>query len=239
MQRHAGNTQGEKNMYEDRRPDKDAIFPEDIPLEMVPPADIEKRSFELIESGMKHPDLPPELKPIVKRVIHTTADFDYEENLVFSPGVVPKAIALIRSGAGVVTDTNMAFSGIHKSTLRAFGGEAYCFMSDPDVAAEAKKTGQTRAAVCMERAAAMEGPLIFAVGNAPTALIRLYEFIRRGEYRPALIIGCPVGFVNAAQSKELILRTDADYIVTRGRKGGSNVAAAICNALLYMAAGTR
>ena len=192
MQRHAGNTQGEKNMYEDRRPDKDAIFPGDIPLEMVPPADIEKRSFELIESGMKHPDLPPELKPIVKRVIHTTADFDYEENLVFSPGVVPKAIALIRSGAGVVTDTNMAFSGIHKSTLRAFGGEAYCFMSDPDVAAEAKKTGQTRAAVCMERAA-----------------------------------------------KELILRTDADYIVTRGRKGGSNVAAAICNALLYMAAGTR
>ena len=128
----------------------------------------------------------------------------------------------------------MAKSGINKKALARYGGEVYCFMSDEDVAKEAKEKGSTRATVCMDKAAAMDKPLIFAIGNAPTALIRLYELITEGKLKPELIIGVPVGFVNVVQSKELIMETDAPYIVAKGRKGGSNIAACIVNALLYM-----
>lgn len=133
----------------------------------------------------------------------------------------------------MVTDTRMAWSGINKKKLKEYGGEAYCFMSDEDVAKEAAERGCTRAAICMERGASLPGEVIFAVGNAPTALIRLYELIREGKIKPALIIGAPVGFVNVVEAKELIMTAGAPYIVPRGRKGGSNIAATICNAMLY------
>ena len=204
-----------------------------IELERVTPAEIEKRSFEIIESELPHP-IDPSLAPIIKRVVHTSADFDYVDNLCFSEGVVEKALRAIENGACIVTDTNMAKSGINKTALAKHGGKVFCFMSDPDVGEAAKKNGTTRAVASMEKAAEMDRPLIFAIGNAPTALVKLYELIEEKKLKPELIIGVPVGFVNVVQSKELIMQADVPYIVARGRKGGSNVAAAICNALLYM-----
>ena len=204
-----------------------------IELEQVTPTEIERRSFEIIESELPHP-LDPQLAPIIKRVIHTTADFSFADSLCFSPGAVEKALAAIRGGACIVTDTNMGKAGVNKSALAKHGGEAFCFMADEDVRLAAKENGTTRAVASMDKAAALGRPTIFAIGNAPTALIRLYELIQEGKLSPALIIGVPVGFVNVVQSKELIMTTDVPYIVARGRKGGSNVAAAICNALLYL-----
>ena len=216
-------------------------------LEQVRPADIEKRSFEIITEELGNRALIPGTEPIVKRCIHTSADFDYAENLVFSEHAVERALDAIRSGASIVTDTQMGRSGINKKRLARYGGEVYCFMSDEDVAEAAKRDGMTRAAASMDKAAAMyraaqeqktaicTDRLIFAIGNAPTALVRLYELIKEGALKPELIIGVPVGFVNVVQSKELILGLeDTPYIVARGRKGGSNIAACICNALLYM-----
>ena len=143
----------------------------------------------------------------------------------------------ILQGVTIVTDTNMAWSGINKRALERFGGKVCCFMADEDVREAAKKDGTTRAAASMKKAASLPGPLIFAIGNAPTALVTLYELIQEGRLNPALIIGVPVGFVNVVESKELILKTDVPHIVARGRKGGSNIAAAICNALLYQCGG--
>ena len=208
-----------------------------IELQRVAPAEIEARSMEIIQSELGERTFPAEVLPVVKRVIHTTADFDYADNLIFSPGAVEKGVAAIKAGCTIVTDTQMARSGINKRVLEKFGGEAVCFMSDPDVAAEAKARGVTRAAVSMERAARLTGPLILALGNAPTALVRACELLEAGTLRPALIIGAPVGFVNVVESKELLLTEKVPYIVARGRKGGSNVAAAICNAMLYLASG--
>ncbi len=205
-----------------------------IELENVKPRDIESRSFAIITQELGDKKLLPGTELIVKRCIHTSADFDYADNLAFSEGVVEKAMAAIKGGACIVTDTQMAKSGINKRALARYGGEVYCFMSDEDVAEIAKKNGSTRATACMDKAAAMDKPLIFAIGNAPTALVRLYELIEEGKLQPELIIGVPVGFVNVVQSKELIMKADVPYIVARGRKGGSNIAACIVNALLYM-----
>ncbi len=207
-----------------------------IELENVRPLDIESRSFEIIteELGEKNAQLIPGTELIVKRCIHTSADFEYADNLCFSENAAEKAMQAIREGACIVTDTNMAWSGINKKALARYGGEAFCFIADEDVAAEAKERGVTRAVVSMEKAARMDRQLIFAIGNAPTALIRIYEMVKNGELDPALVIGAPVGFVNVVQSKELIMQTEVPYIVARGRKGGSNIAACICNALLYM-----
>lgn len=205
-----------------------------VELENVKPRDIESRSFAIITEELGDKQLIPGTELIVKRCIHTSADFDYADNLAFSEDVVNKAMEAIKNGACIVTDTQMAKSGINKKALARYGGEVYCFMSDEDVAKEAKEKGSTRATVCMDKAAAMDKPLIFAIGNAPTALVRLYELITEGKLKPELIIGVPVGFVNVVQSKELIMETDAPYIVARGRKGGSNIAACIVNALLYM-----
>lgn len=205
-----------------------------IELENVKPRDIESRSFQIITEELGDKQLIPGTELIVKRCIHTSADFDYADNLAFSEDVVNKAIEAIKNGACIVTDTQMAKSGINKKALARYGGEVYCFMSDEDVAKEAKEKGSTRATVCMDKAAAMDKPLIFAIGNAPTALVRLYELITEGKLKPELIIGVPVGFVNVVQSKELIMETDTPYIVAKGRKGGSNIAACIVNALLYM-----
>lgn len=206
-----------------------------IELQRVAPADIEARSMELIGQELGERVFPAEQLPVVKRVIHTTADFEYADSLVFSAGAVEAGVAAIRQGCTIVTDTQMAFSGVNKRVLEKFGGRAVCFMSDPDVAAEAKARGETRATVSMERAARLEGPLVLAIGNAPTALVRACELIDAGELKPALVIGVPVGFVNVVESKELLLTLDVPHIVARGRKGGSNVAAAICNALIYSA----
>ena len=202
-------------------------------IEQIKPKDIEKRSFEIITELLGERKLDPENELVIKRVIHTSADFDYADNLVFSPHAVQKGIEALRGGCDIVTDTQMAKAGINKTILGKLGGEVHCFMSDPDVAAEAKERGITRAIVSMERAAKLSKPCIFAIGNAPTALISLHEQIQAGTLHPALIVGVPVGFVNVVESKELILDSEVPYIVARGRKGGSNVAAAICNALLY------
>jgi len=206
-----------------------------VQLQKVLPAEIERRSFEIIGEELGNICLDPVNEPVIKRVIHTTADFDYARTLCFSEKAVEKGIAAIKAGACIVTDTQMARSGINKSTLAAFGGEAFCFMSDEDIAQTAKQNGTTRATASMDKAATLKKPVIFAIGNAPTALVRLYELIQDGIITPELIIGVPVGFVNVVESKELIMQTKIPYIVAKGRKGGSNVAAAICNALLYKA----
>ena len=204
-------------------------------LEYVHPAEIEKRSFEIITSELEKMDktLPEDRDYIIKRAIHTTADFDYADTMYFSEDAVDKALTLIKNRATVVTDTNMALSGINKKTLSSFGGDSVCYMADEEVCEVAKRTGCTRAAVSMEKASKIEKPVIFAIGNAPTALVKLREMYDAGIYRPAFIIGVPVGFVNVEAAKELIMDTDIPCIINRGRKGGSNVAAAIVNALLY------
>lgn len=204
-------------------------------FEKLAPAEIEKRSFEIITSELEEKGivLPKENELVIKRCIHTSADFDYAETLSFSEGAVEKMKELIRGGAVIVTDTNMGLAGVNKKKLATFGGEAFCFMADEDVAAEAKDRGVTRAAVSMEKAAKLDRDVIFAIGNAPTALIRLHEMMEEGSYTPKFVIGVPVGFVNVVASKELFLDSDVPYIINRGRKGGSNIAAAICNAVLY------
>ncbi len=204
-------------------------------LEYVLPKDIEGRSFEIITKELleKGIEIPEDKAFLIKRAIHTTADFDYASTLHFSEDAIEIAEKLIKGGADIVTDTNMTLSGISKKELQKHGGEVHCFMADEDVAKEAKERGITRAAVSMERAAKLEKPVIFAVGNAPTALISLREMLDAGTFKPAFVIGVPVGFVNVEAAKELIIDTDIPCIVNRGRKGGSNVAAAICNALLY------
>lgn len=205
-----------------------------IELENVKPRDIERRSFEIITEELGDKKLDPEKELIIKRCIHTSADFEYANSLCFSEGAVEKAMEALKNGACIVTDTQMGRSGINKRALARYGGEVYCFISDEDVAETAKKNGTTRATASMDKAAEMKKPLIFAIGNAPTALVRLYELMEEGKINPALIIGVPVGFVNVVQSKELIMESKAPYIVAKGRKGGSNIAACICNALLYM-----
>lgn len=197
------------------------------------PQEIEKRSFEIIEAELPYA-LDPQLAPIIKRVVHTTADFDYVENMYFSENAVERAHDALRAGTQIITDTNMAKAGINKRALAKLGGAVDCFMSDEDVAEKAGLNGTTRAVASIDKAASFEKPLIVVVGNAPTALIRLYELIEEKRIcPPALIIGTPVGFVNVVQSKELIMQTDIPCIIARGRKGGSNVAASIVNALMY------
>ena len=204
-------------------------------FEYVLPKDIEKRSFEIIEEELISRGLviDPAVKDVTKRVIHTTADFDYAESLLFSKGAVEKAREFIKAGADIVTDTNMAKAGINKKRLAEYGGEVHCFMADEDVAREAKEREMTRASVSMERASKLKGPVIFAIGNAPTALIALKEMMDKGIFIPEFVIGVPVGFVNVEAAKELFTTGSVPYIINRGRKGGSNVAAAICNALIY------
>ena len=202
-------------------------------IKIVKPNEIEKRSMEIITQELNGRTWPEPQFSIVKRCIHTSADFDYADNLCFSENAAMLGVEALRRGTVIVTDTKMAWSGINKKKLAEYGGEAYCFMSDEDVAKEAQERGCTRAAICMERGAALGKEVIFAVGNAPTALIRLYELIQEGKVDPALIIGAPVGFVNVVEAKELIMTAGVPYIVPRGRKGGSNIAATICNAMLY------
>ena len=196
------------------------------------PAKIEQRSMELIEKELTVP-ISEEYKDIVKRVIHCTADFEYAETMTFSEGAVESALQALQNGCDIVTDTQMAKAGINKKAAADLGCEIHCYMSDADVAQTALKNGSTRAVASMDKAAALDKPTIFAIGNAPTALLRLRELIDAGALKPELIIGVPVGFVNILEAKEAILNADVPFIVAKGRKGGSNVAAAIVNALMY------
>ncbi|MBO4357065.1 MAG: precorrin-8X methylmutase [Candidatus Methanomethylophilaceae archaeon] len=204
-------------------------------ITIVKPEDIEKRSMEIITSELNGRTWPEPQFSIVKRCIHTSADFDYADNLKFSKDAENIGVQALRNGAHIVTDTKMAAAGINKNKLKEYGGEVHCFISDDDVVKAAKERGCTRATICMEKGAeiAKDHPVIFAVGNAPTALVRLAEMIDAGELKPTLIIGAPVGFVNVVESKELIMERDVPYIVPVGRKGGSNIAATICNAMMY------
>ncbi len=202
-------------------------------IEIVKPNEIELKSFEILSGILGDRRFPPEHEPIVKRVIHTTADFEYADLVNISGTAVESALAAIKSGCSLVTDTKMAAAGINKKNLAKYGGQVHCFMDDEEIAAEAGKRNVTRASLCMEKAVKDSRIKIYVIGNAPTALIRLYELICEGAADPALVIGVPVGFVNVVESKELIKKLEVPYIITEGRKGGSNVAAAIVNALLY------
>jgi len=205
------------------------------------PADIERGSMDIIRSelGARGIALPPENAAVIMRCIHASADFDYAESLRFTPRAAARAVEALRRGADIVTDTNMALAGVSRPGLQRLGGGAYCFMAEEFIAKRARAQGITRAAASMDHAAEQYPGAVFAVGNAPTALFRLAEKIEAG-LRPALVIGVPVGFVNVVESKERVLKTCGEYgvpaIVALGRKGGSSIAAAICNALIYTAA---
>lgn len=203
------------------------------------PMEIENKSMETITRELGDRVIPKENQAVLKRVIHTSADFEYADNLVFSDGACKKGIEAIKNGAHIVTDTSMAMAGISKKTLEKFGGKVHCFIADEDVAKLAKEKATTRADISMEKAKELGDNVIFAIGNAPTALFKLRDMIDAGEISPALIIGVPVGFVNVVESKEEIMETNVPHIVAKGRKGGSNVAAAIVNALMYQIEGAR
>jgi len=201
------------------------------------PNAIEAESFRIISAEIGDRQLDPENANVIKRVIHTTADFDYLDKLVFSPNAVTHTKAALLEGAHIVTDTKMGMAGINRAALQKTGSTVSCFIDTPEVISAAKESGSTRALAAVDYAAAnVKPPLIFVVGNAPTALIRLHELVVSEAVKPALIVAVPVGFVNVVESKELIITlVDVPYIVARGRKGGSNVGAAIINALLYEA----
>jgi len=199
------------------------------------PMEIEKESFRIIQEEIFQMgrELPPAYASVIKRVIHTTADFSYLDSLYFSPDCMELAKRALRDGCSIVTDTNMAKAGIHKSSLEKLGGRLLCYMADQDVAQQAKARQITRAQASMEKAALLGEDSIYVIGNAPTALLRLVDLAREGRIRPRFVVGAPVGFVNVVEAKERLIASGIPCIVPRGRKGGSNVAAAICNALLY------
>ena len=209
---------------------------------LMQPESIEQQSFSIIreELNVRGIHIPEGCEAVTERVIHATADFDYADNLFFTSHAVQDAVASLRGGADIVTDTNMAKAGISVKGLSKLGGSVICHMAEPEIAAAAKRDGITRAAAAVRLRARIHDGAVYAVGNAPTALIELERQIRDGV-RPALVIGVPVGFVNVVESKERILasctKLGIPAIVALGRKGGSTVAAAICNALIYEAAG--
>lgn len=209
---------------------------------IIKPSDIEQNSMKIIAEELEERGITllPEQESVVKRVIHTTADFDYAENLQFTERAVEKAVKALAAGCGIVTDTNMGKAGVSKPALQKLGGDVVCFMADPEVASAAREAETTRAVMAMRHASKIAPRAVYAIGNAPTALLQLSELIRDTDFRPALIIGVPVGFVNVVESKEELFCTCEEYgvpcIAAMGRKGGSNVAAAVCNALLYAAA---
>ena len=202
-------------------------------IENVKPTEIEARSFEIIGEILGDKKIDPKYEHIVKRCIHTSADFEYADSMWFSDGVVDAISDAIKKGATIVTDTKMAQSGINKKRIESYGGKVLCFIGDEDVAKEAKERGLTRSYISMEKASKLEGPVIFAVGNAPTALLSIVSLVKEGKLNPVGVIGVPVGFVNVVESKERLIESGIPGIVARGRKGGSNNAACIVNAIQY------
>ncbi len=202
-------------------------------IENIKPNQIEAKSFEIIGEILGDKKLDSRYEAVIKRCIHTSADFEYADSLYFTDGIIETVQDAIRNGAYIVTDTKMAQAGINKKRIEAYGGKVLCFIGDEDVAQEAKARGVTRSLVSMEKAAQLDRPVIFAIGNAPTALISISNLVKAGKLRPAAVIGVPVGFVNVVESKEQIIKLGVPAIVARGRKGGSNIAAAIVNAIQY------
>lgn len=199
------------------------------------PQEIETLSFKIIETEAGEHGFDADLWPIVRRVIHTSADFEYIDTIRFNKDAVQAGIKAIQAGKPIFTDTNMARVGIRKKEISHFKGSVSCLIADEAVAEQARADGTTRALAAVDVAAGfMEGG-IYVVGNAPTALLRLIELIHEGRANPALVVGFPVGFVNAAESKDELMTLDIPYITNKGRKGGSNVAAAIVNALAIAA----
>ncbi|QIB26440.1 precorrin-8X methylmutase [Caloranaerobacter azorensis] len=198
------------------------------------PYEIEKKSFEIITKELGDKTFSEDIGKVIKRIIHTTADFEYADITVIKAGALDRAKAAIKNGTNIITDTKMAMAGINKRKLSEYGGQVFNYVADEDVAQEAKKKGITRSIVAMRKAIKENPNGIFVIGNAPTALFELVKQIKEGKAIPSLIVGVPVGFVGAAESKEELLKLDVPYIITRGRKGGSTVAAAIINAILYM-----
>lgn len=199
------------------------------------PDEIEQRSFEIIDREAGSHDFPPAQWEIVRRMIHTSADFDYKENVRFHPGAVAAGVSAIRGGQTIITDTNMARKGIRQKPLAPYGVTVKCYMDDPRVHLLASSNGTTRAKAAVEIAVEEMKAGIYVIGNAPTALLRLIELAHAGKARPALIIGLPVGFVNAAESKAALIEIKIPYITNRGRKGGSTIAASVVNALTELA----
>lgn len=202
-------------------------------IENIKPDQIEDKSFEIIGEILGDKELDPRYEAVIKRCIHTSADFEYADSMYFTDGVIDKIQEAIKKGAYIVTDTTMARAGINKKRIEKYGGDVLCFIGDEDVAAEAKERGVTRSLVSMEKASRLDRPVIFAIGNAPTALISIYDLVKAGKLSPVAVIGVPVGFVNVVESKELLIGSGVPCIAARGRKGGSNIAAAIVNAIQY------
>jgi precorrin-8X/cobalt-precorrin-8 methylmutase len=199
------------------------------------PEDIEAKSFSIIDAEAGDHGLPPDQWAVVRRMVHTSADFDYIRSVRFHPKAIGAGIGAIRSGRAIVTDTQMAMAGIRVRDVQRFGGAVRCLIAEPTVHRAAESNGTTRALAAVDAAVPEMAGGIYVVGNAPTALLRLIELVKKGEAAPALVVGLPVGFVNAAESKADLARTDVPYITNEGRKGGSNLAAAVVNALLILA----
>lgn len=201
----------------------------------VQPQEIEAKSFEMITEELGAHDFTEEQYPVVQRVIHASADFELGRSLVFHPRAIDAGIEAIRAGRTVVADVQMVQVGISKPRIEKFGGTVNVYISDPDVMEEAKRLNTTRAIISVRKAIREAEGGIFAIGNAPTALLELIRLVKEGEARPGLIVGVPVGFVSAAESKEELLQLDVPFITNIGRKGGSPVAVAAVNALSLMA----
>lgn len=199
------------------------------------PQEIEVESFRRIEAQVGAHDLPPEVWSVVRRMIHTTADLEYLQTVRVHPRAIPAGVAALKQGCLVGTDTRMLLAGISSGRLGRLGVETFCLLDDPEVAQAAVRQGTTRAAVALEQSLPRLAGGIVAIGNAPTALLRLLELLDAGAPPPALVVGLPVGFVNAAESKEALTRQNCPYITALGPKGGSAVAAAVVNALAIMA----
>jgi len=198
---------------------------------MLDPAAIEAESFRIIDAEAGEHGFSPREWPLVRRAVHTSADFDFVANTVIAAGAIASGMAALRDGCTIYCDTTMIVAGVNKRRLAELGCELRCYVADPEVAREARERGVTRSLVGLEKGVA-EGCRIFLVGNAPTALFGLLELHAAGKVDPALVVGCPVGFVGAAESKEELLRSTLNHIVCRGRKGGSTIAVALLNALL-------
>lgn len=200
------------------------------------PDDIEALSFKIIDEEAGPHAFPPDQWTIVRRMIHTSADFEYMQTVRVHPRAISAGLAALRGGKAIFTDTNMAKVGIRKGELSALSVSVDCLITDPEIARIARENGTTRALAAVDAAAESMAQGIYVVGNAPTALLRLIELIKAGQARPALVVGLPVGFVNAAESKQALMELDIPYISNVGRKGGSNLAASVVNALAIMAA---
>ncbi|MBF0210948.1 MAG: precorrin-8X methylmutase [Desulfamplus sp.] len=200
------------------------------------PYEIENLSFSIIDQEAKGHNFNNQEWQIVQRVIHTSADFEYIKTIRFHPKAILSGLEAIKAGRQIITDTNMARVGIRNGEISQFGGQIKCLIGDDDVAKRAKQEGITRAIAAVDKAAKTIKDGIYVVGNAPTALLRIIELVKDGLIKPALIVGLPVGFVNAAESKDELIKLDYPYISNIGRKGGSNVAASVINALAIMAA---